>query len=394
MKSELQRQNDAIKNFSALVGTADSESTIDLANRIRSGAEAAKAIAPRLSVKSIEDITNTEYPPLKFIAQDIICEGTTVLAGASKSGKSWMALYLCMAVASGTSFLDRQTEKGQVLYLALEDSERSIKSRSQKLSIKTGIELDDMAGNLDIVTRAPTVKEGLLPMLETWVKEHPHARLIVIDVMQKIRGITPGNRNMYQDDYSFLTQFTDFAKDHGIGVLLLHHLNRRDNKSVGDPFDKISGSNGIMATVDTALILERKRGQTQATLMYDTRAFRGDNIVVNFDDCLWSVISNQASEYNAKQAYDRNPVVRLVKALATERPGHFLSYVDLMKESKTRFGDYVAGSTREMTAALRQVTEDLFLYDDIVVELFRRSDQRGIRLLKAVTQSDAVQTEM
>lgn len=357
--------------------------------------QGADILKPRLQTRKLADIVDTVYPDLKQPVKGLIVEGATVLAGGSKIGKSWMALHLCMAVAAGVPFLERQTDQGSVLYLALEDSERRIQQRTKKLSLKTGIGKDQYAPFIELTPQAPTVKDGLIEMLETWITDHPDARLICIDVMQKVRGITPGNRNAYQDDYAYLTTFADLAKKHRIAILLLHHVNRRDDKSIGDPFDRISGSNGIMGTVDTAMILTKKRGQNQATLKIEGRDVSADDMILNFDDCLWTVISEHAAEHDAKQTYESNPVVRLIRDIMKDHPnGVTMTYADFMKESMNRYGLYVTNTPTETSKTITQLRDELELYDDIIAEPYRRSDRRGLKLSKRLPHLDTMQTRM
>ena len=378
-----------------LIGTdlEQGEKIVELNKREKD--KGAAIIKPRLQTKKLADIVDTEYPDLKEPVKGLIIEGATVLAGGSKIGKSWLALQMCLSVASGEPFLGRDTDKGDVLYLALEDSERRLKQRTKKLSFKTGIDQDAYRNCIDMATKAPTVANGLIDLLDTWITEHKDARLICIDVMQKVRGITPGNRNAYQDDYAYLTTFQDLAKKHRIAIVLLHHVNRRDDKSIGDPFDRISGSNGIMGTVDTAIILTKKRGETHATMKIDGRDVNADDMILNFDDCLWTVVSEHAAEHNAKTAYDANPVVRLVKDIMKDRPnGVSLTAVDLMQESLNRYGDYATKTPTETGIALTKVADELLLYDDIIVEKTRQGGGRYIKLSKRVPCLDTLQTGM
>ena len=61
-------------------------------------------------------------------------EGVALLAGKPKLGKSWLALGLCVAVASGgVTFGTVHVEKGAALYLALEDNERRRQFRLAKI---------------------------------------------------------------------------------------------------------------------------------------------------------------------------------------------------------------------------------------------------------------------
>ena len=74
------------------------------------------------------------YQPLdparaEMIIEDMIPQGLTLIAGAPKSGKSWMMLDMCLAVSSGRPFLGRRTLPCEVAYFPLEDQEERVKSR-------------------------------------------------------------------------------------------------------------------------------------------------------------------------------------------------------------------------------------------------------------------------
>ena len=76
-----------------------------------------------------------QFKPVRIILADLIPEGVTILAGKPKIGKSWLALDICMAVADENRFVlgDRKPTHGDVLYLALEDNQRRLKKRIDKI---------------------------------------------------------------------------------------------------------------------------------------------------------------------------------------------------------------------------------------------------------------------
>ena len=75
-----------------------------------------------------------ELPPVKWVVPDLLPEGVTLLAGKPKLGKSWLAFGLAVAVASGGVVLGtKRVERGEALYLALEDNQRRLQKRLGKL---------------------------------------------------------------------------------------------------------------------------------------------------------------------------------------------------------------------------------------------------------------------
>ncbi len=88
----------------------------------------------KLGRQSAADLLRKELPPVRYVVPGYIAEGLTVLAGRPKLGKSWLALDLAVAVATGGAALGSiRVEQGDVLYLALEDNERRLQKRLMQL---------------------------------------------------------------------------------------------------------------------------------------------------------------------------------------------------------------------------------------------------------------------
>ena len=66
-----------------------------------------------IPVYSSEYVMNTQFEANRFIVYGMLYSGLYLLAGAPKVGKSWLALDLCLSVASGEQFLRHDT---RVLY--------------------------------------------------------------------------------------------------------------------------------------------------------------------------------------------------------------------------------------------------------------------------------------
>lgn len=97
-----------------------------------------------------------------------------------------------------------------------------------------------------------------VPRLRQWIEGTPEARLIIIDVFQKIRA-GHGPQAGYARDYDDLTALQKLARERDIGILLIHHLR----KSGGDPFERMTGSAGFQGASDTLIVLDKGRGGTR-----------------------------------------------------------------------------------------------------------------------------------
>ena len=80
------------------------------------------------------ELKRQQFEPVSYVVPGLIPEGLAILAGRPKVGKSWLALDVAVACASGRICLgDCQPEEGDVLYAALEDNPRRLQRRIDKI---------------------------------------------------------------------------------------------------------------------------------------------------------------------------------------------------------------------------------------------------------------------
>ena len=78
----------------------------------------------KLTVIDGETLMDMKLPPTKFCVDTLLPQGLCILGGASKIGKSWWVLDLCVRIAKGEPMWDLKTTGGTTLYLCLEDTLR------------------------------------------------------------------------------------------------------------------------------------------------------------------------------------------------------------------------------------------------------------------------------
>jgi hypothetical protein len=242
------------------------------------------------------NLMEEELPPVKWIVPDILPEGVMFLAGKPKMGKSWMGLGLSIAVATGGVALGiKPVEQGEVLYLALEDNRRRIQNRLNKL----------LAGrpapaNLHMATEWPRLDEGGAELLNDWVAINPNTRLVIGDTMARLKPRANGRRTQYDEDRDAVDPLIPVAADHGVAILLVHHLREAESD---DPLDMIHGSAGLTGGVDGALVLKRKRGDADAYLTVEGRDIENPTeLALKFDPAAatWAVMGD-AEEYRRSE---------------------------------------------------------------------------------------------
>src|SRR5215472_3812508 len=145
------------------------------------------------------ELQTKQFKPVRIILPDLIPEGVTILAGKPKVGKSWFALDVCMAVADSSRFVlgDKRPIHGDVLYLALEDNQRRLKKRIDKIAQGQ----TRWSDRLQMHTEWKRVDQGGLEDIEEWAKSVKDPRLIWIDTLAKIRPVASRNEPAYTADY-------------------------------------------------------------------------------------------------------------------------------------------------------------------------------------------------
>ena len=248
-----------------------------------------------------------ERPPV--IVQGMIPAGLTVLAGAPKRGKSWLALMLALCVAAGEPFLGAQTTQGDVLYLDLESKQYRVQARLSKLIVGRAPE------SLYITHESDRLDAGLVEQLAMWCEDVPHPVLIIIDTMGRVKSGARRGENAYEGDTRILGDLQRFALQRNLAVVCIHHLKKDPGGNI-DWFERISGSMGITGACDSVLGLVGKRGEENSTLNVSSRDFENAELIIGFKDGRWSLRSANSEQWHEEQDYVNSPYVRAVIAMA------------------------------------------------------------------------------
>ena len=322
---------------------------------------------PMLSTISAVDLQHKNIPPVRWIMQDLIPAGLTILASPPKFGKSWMAMALCLATAAGGRLLAHRCYQSGALYLALEDSERRLKSRLEKL-----LNGRPAPPGFDFTTEAPTLSMGLVDVLEAYIKQHPETGLVIIDTLQKVRDMG-GGKDVYGRDYADIAALKRFADANNIALVLIHHLRKAGDDS--DPFARISGTTGISGAADSMWVLvKEKRGDDTATLNITGRDVEMQELVLKFNKgtCLWENLgdADAFAEQQARAEYADSPIVRTVKKLLQQSTDKsWIGTAQQLLDAGTYIArERLADSSRGLTSKIKDMAYLLLEYDGIGYE--------------------------
>ena len=93
---------------------------------------------------------------------------------------------------------------------------------------------------------------------------------MVIDTLQMVRNETESS---YGSDYADLLPLKGLAQQLGITMILVHHLRKAADS---DPFNMISGSNGLSGCSDGQLVLRKSKRCGSSAVLYATGRDIGD----------------------------------------------------------------------------------------------------------------------
>jgi hypothetical protein len=211
-------------------GELDSEDlkTIDSAFN-REPRHAPRKVESMFNFKKVKDMS-TDVEALPWLTDGLMIRGGLgILAGPSKAGKSTITRQLAQAVANGSEWLGRKTEKGTVLYLALEEQEQMLAYQLKKL----GVDEDE------ILYHVGPLAHGDLTDNLTQAINHHEASLVVVDTMILLSHFE--NLNDYNEVYNKLSIVRNIARKTNSHILLIHHTNKMGG---------LLGSTAIQGAVD------------------------------------------------------------------------------------------------------------------------------------------------
>jgi hypothetical protein len=233
------------------------------------------------------------FPPLAYAVPGLIPEGSVLLVGPPKAGKSWLVLTVALAAAAGGRALSIAVPKRPVFYLALEDGDRRLQDRCRKL-----LGGDPIPREFEYLLR---LEQGrVVDTITTWLdRQHDVPPLVILDTLGKVMPPAAQGETNYQRDYRIGTTLKRIADDHpGMTLLTNHH----DRKAAADDFvDSVSGTHGLAGAADTVIVLTRARQATSGLLKVTGRDVpEGEYAVTVADGFAWDLDGDDLQEAAAR----------------------------------------------------------------------------------------------
>ena len=264
-----------------------------------------------LNTIDAEKLLATPLPPMKYYVDGILPQGLSILAGSPKAGKSWLALWLCLQIASGKPVWERPVMKADALYLSLEDSVVRLQNRIKSLT-------QEAPPNLYLAVSSKALGEGLEEQLEAFLFEKKDTGIIVIDTLQKAKNGKEKQSSSYAGDYKALSDLKSLADKYGVAIVLIYHLHK---SKAEDPFEQISGSAGITGAVDNSYALTwMNRSEGLAFLYMQGRDVEYNAFYLMQDGNVWEYIGEAGDQPEQDEATLADFVSR-IKAVVVKGGG-------------------------------------------------------------------------
>jgi phage/plasmid primase-like uncharacterized protein/KaiC/GvpD/RAD55 family RecA-like ATPase len=206
------------------------------------------------------DQLGSDYEAPDELVEGLMTIGSSVVVyGDSNSGKTFWALSVATAIATGSDCYGRKTDPGLVVYLASE-APGSIRSRMQAIKKYHGCDLENLAmvpvpmnfynGDQD----AHDVIE-LVRAIEQIKGQR--VRLIIGDTLARMSA--GANENSGEDMGPVMARFDQVATATGAALMIIHHNGKDAAKGA-------RGWSGIRAHIDTEIEVTEKEGTRSVTV--------------------------------------------------------------------------------------------------------------------------------
>jgi hypothetical protein len=219
---------------------------------------------------------DVQLPEHRWLIEDLwATEAVGIVGGEPKCGKSFLALDVAVAVASGAPCLRRfrPARTGRVLLFAAEDALHVVRARLAGIARAAGVVFETL--DIQVIT-APTVRldlpEDQHRLRETVALLRP--TLLVLDPFVRLHRI---DENAAAEVAPLLAYLRDLERDFHTAVLLVHHA--RKGAAHARPGQALRGSSELHAWGDSNLYL-RRRGDTLCLAIEHRAAPSRDGVIV------------------------------------------------------------------------------------------------------------------
>jgi hypothetical protein len=234
--------------------------------------------ADAISLTQLDAMT---FAPPSYLVDKILPKGgITLLAGAPKIGKSYLALGVALAVAQNGLALNRLpvTGPGGVLFISLDDANPA-RAQQRARQINYGRPLPSAV----TLHTAPNLGQGKTArdQIARYLDRHPRIRLVIIDTLTHLRENRRANESVYDADVRWMATLRTLLDGHDCTFLCLAHIRK---ERADDGVMSVSGTYGVTGGADSLIILTGNRNAPGRIVEVVNRDDAGGEYALSFTD--------------------------------------------------------------------------------------------------------------
>ena len=210
----------------------------------------------------------------------------------------------------------------------------------------------------------------MIGALDKLILQMPELKLIVIDTLQMIRGVSNGRENEYARDYKEMRILKEFADRHKLCVLAIHHTRKTADES--DPLIAF-----LVVSASRAWLIQLwSWSESNAWPTRRASPLRGRDIVseeytlrFDRDQCKWEMVGNAADldAKFAKNQYESDEIVQAIREAVALGQGTWRGTMSALNgvAQDTKHIGHVLCPPRALASMIVKIEDALYRYDGI-----------------------------
>jgi hypothetical protein len=216
-----------------------------------------------------------EFPATSWIVQGLISRGGLALFAAEpKSAKTWIAIEVSVAIATGTlACSEFKTEPGRVAYFFCEDLDRQVRNRVRAVLASRGLSSDALRDRLYVCPRGRfldlTVDDDLARLIASARRLGP----IDLLVLDPLRDLHSAAEDKSDEMGPLMKRLRLIGELLGCTVLVTHHKAKAsETNSKRRGRQQMRGSSAIHGSTDSGLYLGIRDGDGRTKFELDVES--------------------------------------------------------------------------------------------------------------------------
>jgi len=229
------------------------------------------------------EFRETADEEIDWLVEGLVPSGSfAFVAAPPKKGKTWLALYAAIAIATGSTLFStfKVPNPASVLYVALEGSRAALRARTGALARGLGVDPDsDELSRLHYLYRPrpfDLARAESSEWLEAQVDELG-ARFVVVDVLRAAARM----RENSAEDFAVFRDYLEPMLRSGVTVAVLHHFGKlTETQHERAPGERMSGTGAMYGALDVGLLITRSEdGARRLRIDVDARDFAAPDAI-------------------------------------------------------------------------------------------------------------------